>query len=151
MHGHVRTTTGHEPIVMIKVGVYGPLLTLIDRAHTNDDGSYSVDVSAGDTVTVRFDTHPSLNNADDWRPSPATDVVADDTVPLGRHLVPVGEFADTARGIDVIRRLPHGLGRGGAGVRRPRRDPAVPDQAEHRVPPATRVALLEHFTELTDA
>ncbi|WP_254401559.1 hypothetical protein [Streptomyces sp. AC555_RSS877] len=33
---------------------------------------------AGETVTVRFDTHHSLNNADDWQPSLVTDVVADD-------------------------------------------------------------------------
>ncbi|MFF0087872.1 hypothetical protein ACFYR1_50980 [Streptomyces canus] len=29
-------------------------------------------------------------------------MVADDAVPLDRHLVPVGQFADTARGIDVL-------------------------------------------------
>lgn len=102
MHGHVRVLTGDEPIFMIKVSVYRPDLTPIDRAYTNDDGSYSVDVPAGETVTVRFDTHHSLNNADDWQPSLVTDVVADDAVPLDRHLVPVGQFADTARGIDVL-------------------------------------------------
>lgn len=102
MHGHVRTIKGDEPIFMIKVSVYGPDLKLIDRVYTNDDGSYSVDVPVGETVTVRFDTHHSLTNADTWQPSLVTDVVADDAVPLDRRLVPVGQFADTARGIDVL-------------------------------------------------
>ncbi|MFD6175056.1 hypothetical protein [Streptomyces coeruleorubidus] len=57
---------------------------------------------AGETVTVRFDTHHLLNNADSWQPSLVTEVVADDAVPLDRRLVPVGQFADTARGIDVL-------------------------------------------------
>ncbi|SNX66612.1 hypothetical protein SAMN06272735_8506 [Streptomyces sp. TLI_55] len=102
MHGHVRTVTGDEPIFMIKVSVYRPDLTFIDRAYTDDDGAYSVDVPAGETVTVRFDTHHSLTNADEWQPSLVTNVAADDTVPLDRRLVPVGHFADTARGIDIL-------------------------------------------------
>lgn len=102
MHGHVRSIKGDEPIFMIKVSVYGPDLTLINRDYTNDDGWYSVDVPAGEMVTVRFDTHHSLNNADSWQPSLVTDVVAGDAVPLDRRLVPVGQFADTTRGIDVL-------------------------------------------------
>ncbi|GAA2425081.1 hypothetical protein [Streptomyces coeruleofuscus] len=31
-----------------------------------------------------------------------TEVVTDDAVPLDRRLLPVGQFADTARGIDVL-------------------------------------------------
>ncbi|MCB5169688.1 carboxypeptidase regulatory-like domain-containing protein [Streptomyces bambusae] len=102
MYGHVRSITGDEPIFMIKVSVYHPDLTLVDHAYTSEDGSYSIAVAAGETVTVRFDTHHSLTNADSWQPSLLTDVVTDDTAPLDRRLVPVGQFADTARGIDVL-------------------------------------------------
>ncbi|MFE5399290.1 carboxypeptidase regulatory-like domain-containing protein [Streptomyces sp. NPDC056568] len=102
MRGHVRTVTGDEPIFMIKVSVHRPDLTLIDRAYTDEEGAYSVDVPAGEPVTVRFDTHHSLTNADEWQPSLATNLVPDGTVPLDRRLVPVGHFADTARGIDII-------------------------------------------------
>ncbi|MCG7205207.1 carboxypeptidase regulatory-like domain-containing protein [Streptomyces arenae] len=102
MRGHVRTVTGDEPIFMIKVSVHRPDLTLIDRAYTDEDGAYSVDVPAGETVTVRFDTHYSLTNADEWQPSLVANVVFDGTVPLDRRLVPVGHFADTARGIDIL-------------------------------------------------
>lgn len=31
---------------------------------------------AGETVTVRFDTHHSLNNAGSWQPSLVTEVIA---------------------------------------------------------------------------
>ncbi|AZM64255.1 MULTISPECIES: carboxypeptidase regulatory-like domain-containing protein [unclassified Streptomyces] len=147
MHGHVRTITGHEPIAMIEVSVYGPFLTLIDRAYTNDEGPYRVDVPAGETVGVRFDTHPSLDNADDWQPS----LVTDDTVPLDRHLVPVGESADTARGIDVITAFLMASAVEG------------PEYAAHAATRLSRIkqstvflqrtqaTLLEHLTELTHA
>ncbi|MFF7044158.1 carboxypeptidase regulatory-like domain-containing protein [Streptomyces massasporeus] len=149
MYGHVRTTTRDEPISMIKVSVNRADLTLIDHAYT--DGSYSVDVPAGETVTVRFDTHHSLNNADSWQPSLVTEVIADDAVPLDRHLVPVGQFADTARGIDIL----------AAGLLAS----AVegPEYAAHATTRLPRIkqdtlflqhiqaALLEHFTEQTDA
>ena len=145
MHGHVRIITGDAPIFMIKVSVYRPDLTLIDRAYTNDDGSYSVDVPAGETVTVRFDTHHSLNNADDWQPSLVTDVVADDAVPLDRRLVPVGQFADTARAFLVASAV------------------EGPEYAAHAMTRLSQIkqntlllqhiqaALLQHFTEQADA
>jgi hypothetical protein len=151
MHGHVRTITGDEPISMIKVSVYRPDLTLIDHAFTGDDGSYSVDVPAGETVTVRFDTHHSLNNADSWQPSLVTEVVADDAVPLDRRLVPVGQFADTARGLDVL--AANLLASAVEG----------PEYAAHATTRLSRIkqdtlflqhiqaALLEHFTKQADA
>ncbi|WP_328834716.1 carboxypeptidase regulatory-like domain-containing protein [Streptomyces europaeiscabiei] len=151
MHGHVRTITGDEPIFMIKVSVYRPDLTLIEHAYTNDVGSYSVDVPAGQTVTVRFDTHHSLNNADGWQPSLVADVVADDAVPLDRRLVPVGQFADTARGIDVLAAFLLASAVEG------------PQYAAHATTRLSQIkqntlflqhiqaALLQHFTEQADA
>ncbi|MFG3516990.1 MULTISPECIES: carboxypeptidase regulatory-like domain-containing protein [Streptomyces] len=151
MHGHVRTITGDEPIFMIKISVYRPNLTLIDHAYTNDDGSYNVDVPASETVTIRFDTHHSLNNADSWQPSLITDVVADDVVPLDRRLVPVGQFADTARGIDVLAAFLLASAVEG------------PEYAAHAMTRLSQIkqntlylqhvqtALLRHFTEQADA
>ncbi|MEU4466324.1 carboxypeptidase regulatory-like domain-containing protein [Streptomyces sp. NPDC024017] len=151
MYGHVRSITRDEPISMIKVSVYRPDLTLMDHAYTNDDGSYSVDVPAGETVTVRFDTHHSLNNADSWQPSLVTEVVADDAVPLDRHLVPVGQFADTARGIDVLAASLLASAVEG------------PEYAAHAMTRLSQIkqdtlfrqhieaALMEHFKEQTDA
>ncbi|MDQ0688697.1 hypothetical protein QFZ56_007660 [Streptomyces achromogenes] len=97
MHGHVRTITGDKPISMIKVSVYRPDLALIACASASADGSYSVDVPAGERVMVRFDTHHSLDPADSRQPSLVTEVVVDGTVPLDHHLVPWAQFADTAR------------------------------------------------------
>ncbi|MEV5492268.1 carboxypeptidase regulatory-like domain-containing protein [Streptomyces bobili] len=151
MHGHVRTITGDEPIFMIKVSVYRPDLTLIGHAYTNDDGSYSVDVPASATVTIRFDTHYSLNNADSWQPSLVTDLVADDAVPLDRRMVPVGQFADTARGIDVLAAFLLASAVEG------------PEYAAHATTRLSQIkqntlflqhvqaALLRHFTEQADA
>ncbi|MFE1285842.1 carboxypeptidase regulatory-like domain-containing protein [Streptomyces sp. NPDC058751] len=151
MHGHVRTITGDEPIFMIKVSVYRPDLTFIDRAFTDNDGSYSVEVPAGERVTVRFDTHHSLNNADSWQPSLVTDAVADDAVPLDRRLVPVGQFADTARGIDVLAAFLLASAVEG------------PEYAAHATNRLSQIkqntlllqhvqaALLQHFTEQADA
>ncbi|MFD5270401.1 carboxypeptidase regulatory-like domain-containing protein [Streptomyces sp. NPDC058335] len=151
MHGHVKAITGDEPIFMIKVSVYRPDLTLIGHAYTNDDGSYSVDVPASETVTIRFDTHYSLNNADSWQPSLATDVVADDAVPLDRRLVPVGQFADTACGIDVLAAFLLASAVEG------------PEYAAHATTRLSQIkqntlflehvqaALLRHFTEQADA
>ncbi|GGR00835.1 carboxypeptidase-like regulatory domain-containing protein [Streptomyces pilosus] len=151
MHGHVRSITGHEPIGMIKVSVYRPDLTLVDRVFTDDDGSYSVDVPVGETVTVRFDTHHSLNNADDWHPSLVTDMIAGGAVPLDRHLVSVGRFADTARGIDVL--AAYLLASAVEG----------PEYAAHATTRLSQIkqntlflqhiqsALLQHFTERADA
>ncbi|MFI9047296.1 carboxypeptidase regulatory-like domain-containing protein [Streptomyces sp. NPDC053427] len=102
MYGHVRTVTGNEPIFMIKVSVYRPDLTLIDHAYTNNDGYYSVEIPAGESVTVRFDTHHTLNNARSWQPSLVANVITDDHVPLDRYLVPAGQFADTTTGVDVL-------------------------------------------------
>lgn len=102
MYGHVRTVTGNEPIFMIKVSVYRPDLTLIDHAYTDNDGYYSVEVPAGESVSVRFDTHRTLNNARSWQPSLVTNVIAADDAPLDRYLVPAGHFADTTTGVDVL-------------------------------------------------
>ncbi|SED98243.1 hypothetical protein [Streptomyces sp. TLI_105] len=151
MHGHVRTVSGDEPIFMIKVSVYRPDLTLIDHVYTDDDGAYSVDVPAGETVTVRFDTHYSLTNADEWQPSLVTNAVADDTAPLDRRLVPVGHFADTARGIDILAAF-----LAASAVEEP-------EYAAHATTRLTQLkqnnlflnhiqtALLQHFTEQGDA
>ncbi len=80
---------------MIEVSVHRPDLTLIDRAHTDDDGSYGVDVPAGETVTVQFDTPHSLDNTESRQPSPVTEAVAGDAVPLDRRPAPVCQFTDT--------------------------------------------------------
>ncbi|MDX3523373.1 carboxypeptidase regulatory-like domain-containing protein [Streptomyces scabiei] len=98
----MRTISDNTPISMIKVSVYRPDLTLIGKAYTDDEGYYSVDIPRGESVTVRFDTHHTLNNAEDWQPSLVANVIADSSEPLDRHLAPAGQFADTTTGVDVL-------------------------------------------------
>jgi hypothetical protein len=41
----------------------------VAHAFTSEDGKYVMSVAKGKPITVRFDTHFSLNNAKDWHPS----------------------------------------------------------------------------------
>ncbi|WP_328929501.1 carboxypeptidase regulatory-like domain-containing protein [Streptomyces sp. NBC_00190] len=102
MFGHVRSLHDKDPILMIKVSVYRGDLTAIDHVFTNDEGRYDVEIPAGATVTVRFDTHHSLNNAEDWQPSVVANVVASDDTPLDRYLVRRGHDSDAVSAMDAL-------------------------------------------------
>ncbi|WP_260474109.1 carboxypeptidase regulatory-like domain-containing protein [Streptomyces sp. WAC 04229] len=86
---------------MIKVSVYRDR-TLIEKAYTSDEGRYSVDVPRGELVTVRFDTHHSLTNAEDWHPSVVTNVIADDESPINRYLLKSGHGVDPESAMDAL-------------------------------------------------
>ncbi|MEV0375485.1 carboxypeptidase regulatory-like domain-containing protein [Streptomyces sp. NPDC050636] len=102
MYGHARTITDHKPIPMIKVSVYRNDLSLIRHSYTNDEGRYDVEIPQGESVTVRFDTHYSLNNATDWHPSVVVNVIAGDDVSLDRYLLRNGQDADHASAMDAL-------------------------------------------------
>ncbi|MGC9497248.1 carboxypeptidase regulatory-like domain-containing protein [Streptomyces sp. WG7] len=97
----MRAVIDNEPIAMIKVSVYRDR-TLIDKTYTNDEGRYSAEVPEGELVTVRFDTHHSLTNAEDWHPSVVANVVADDRIPLDRLLLKTGHGADAESAVDAL-------------------------------------------------
>lgn len=101
MYGHVRTVTKKQPIPMIKVSVYRDL-ALVEHTYTDTEGRYDLAIPAGDTVTVRFDTHETLNNAQDWHPSVTANVVASDEVPFDRYLLPTGHAADENSAVDAL-------------------------------------------------
>jgi hypothetical protein len=67
IRGQVRNYDG-SPIFMIKVSVYRGA-RLAEHGYTDDEGYYSLSLPAGEPVTVRFDTHPTLNNSRMWHPS----------------------------------------------------------------------------------
>lgn len=101
MHGRVRAVIDKEPIAMIKVSVYRDR-TLIEKAYTDDEGRYGVDVPKGELVTVRFDTHYSLTNAEEWHPSVVANVIADDESPLDRYLLKSGHGVDPESAMDAL-------------------------------------------------
>ncbi|WP_406389679.1 carboxypeptidase regulatory-like domain-containing protein [Streptomyces sp. NBC_00887] len=101
MYGHVRAITKKQPIHMIKVSVYRDT-ALVDHAYTDTEGRYDLAIPAGDTVTVRFDTHETLNNARDWHPSVVANVVASDGVPFDRYLLPTGHAAAEDSSVDAL-------------------------------------------------
>ncbi|MFE7278315.1 carboxypeptidase regulatory-like domain-containing protein [Streptomyces sp. NPDC057623] len=101
MYGQVRAVIDKAPIAMIKVSVYRDR-TLLDKTYTNDEGRYSVEVPKGAVVTVRFDTHHSLTNAEDWHPSVVANVIADDESPLDRLLLKSGHGVDPESAVDAL-------------------------------------------------
>ncbi|WP_328428209.1 carboxypeptidase regulatory-like domain-containing protein [Streptomyces sp. NBC_00443] len=102
MFGHVRAVSDNSPIFMIKVSVYRSDLTEIDHVFTDEEGQYSVAIAAGETVTVRFDTHHSLTNAEDWQPSVVTNAITSDGTPLDRCLLPTGQDFGAASNMDAL-------------------------------------------------
>ncbi|MGN9796299.1 carboxypeptidase regulatory-like domain-containing protein [Streptomyces sp. OZ13] len=102
MFGHVRAIDDKKPIFMIKVSVYRGDLSLIDRAYTDEEGRYEVEIPEGETVTVGFDTHSSLTNANDWQPSVVANVIASDEAALDRCLMRRGQAVDEASAMDAL-------------------------------------------------
>lgn len=102
MFGQVRAISDSSPIFMIKVSVYRKDLTEIDHVFTDEEGRYSVAIAAGETVTVRFDTHHSLTNALDWQPSVVANVITSDETPLDRYLLPTGQDFGAASSMDAL-------------------------------------------------
>ncbi|MGW1615949.1 carboxypeptidase regulatory-like domain-containing protein [Streptomyces sp. NPDC002285] len=101
MFGQVNAITTQQPIAMIKVSVYRDL-TLVEHTFTDTEGRYDLTISAGDVVTVRFDTHETLNNAHAWHPSVVANVVASDEVPFDRYLLPTGHGAAEDSAVDAL-------------------------------------------------
>ncbi|MFH8504821.1 carboxypeptidase regulatory-like domain-containing protein [Streptomyces flaveolus] len=102
MFGQVRAISNNSPINMIKVSVYRSDLTEIEHIFTDEEGLYSVAIAAGEMVTVRFDTHHSLTNAEDWQPSVAVNVITSDSTPLDRLLLPTGQDFGAASNMDAL-------------------------------------------------
>jgi hypothetical protein len=98
--GMVQSGNG-APVHMIKVTIYRDDREL-DHAFTGEDGKYAVSVATGKPVTVRFDTHFSLNNAKDWHPSVVANVSATKDVVVDRVLLRVGHGDDFTTFIDAL-------------------------------------------------
>jgi hypothetical protein len=62
----------------------------VAHAFTSKDGKYVMSVAKGKPITVRFDTHFSLNNAKDWHPSVVANISAMKDVAVDRVLLRVG-------------------------------------------------------------
>ncbi|MFF3941099.1 carboxypeptidase regulatory-like domain-containing protein [Streptomyces phaeofaciens] len=101
MYGHVRSVTDRQPVPLIEVSVHRDGI-VVDHTHTDTEGRYDLAVPAGDLVTVRFDTHPTLTNAEDWHPSVVANVVASDKVALDRYLLATGHGATEASAVDAL-------------------------------------------------
>lgn len=153
MFGHVRAIDDKKPIFMIKVSVYRGDLSLIDRAYTDEEGRYEMEIPEGETVTIGFDTHYSLTNADDWQPSAIANVIASDETPLDRYLMRRGQAVDEASAMDALNGYLLAAATTNAGA-----DAAYAATAENRLSmlkqhspilQALQQKLLEHFGKQT--
>jgi hypothetical protein len=100
VYGQVRSRES-APIFMIKVSVYRDT-KLLAHGYTGNDGRYSVSVPAGEPVTVRFDTHPTLNNSRDWHPSVIASLEAGKDIVLDCLLVKVGTTGGEAADLNAL-------------------------------------------------
>jgi hypothetical protein len=86
---------------MIKISVYRST-HLVGKDYTRDDGSYRIWVPAGDPITVRFDTHPTLTNAREWHPSVVANLEAEKGISLDRRLLKVGTTGGEEADLDAL-------------------------------------------------
>src|SRR5215207_4873803 len=98
--GMVQTGDG-APIHMIKVTIYREDRE-VAHAFTEEGGKYVMSVAKGKPITVRFDTHFSLNNAKDWHPSVVANVSAMKDVAVDRVLLRVGHGDGFTAFIDAL-------------------------------------------------
>ena len=98
--GTVHATDG-QPIFMIQVGVYRDSREL-DHVFTDNDGKYKTSAPSGSPITIRFDTHETLNNAADWHPSVVANIDATKDISLDRILARVGTSTDAETSIDAL-------------------------------------------------
>ena len=89
------------PINMIKVTLYRDAHEL-NHAFTAEDGKYAMTVPKGKPITVRFDTHLTLNNSLDWHPSVVANVGATQDVSVDRILLRVGHADSNTYSIDAL-------------------------------------------------
>ena len=105
LSGTVRGFNGN-PINMIEVTAYRGDAEL-DHGFTSEAGVYQLKVPEGGPVTLRFDTHYSLTNANEWHPSVVTNIDGGKDIGLDRVLLRVGEGDSFATAIDALAAYEH--------------------------------------------
>lgn len=100
MFGQVRGFDG-KPIFMIKVSVYSNL-RLINKHYTDDEGKYSVEVPEGELISIKFDTHSTLNNAHDWHPSVVANLIYREGVSQDRYLLGTQQGLTEVAAVDAL-------------------------------------------------
>ena len=104
--GIVRSIIDGTPINMIQVTIYGYHEDReLKHVFTGEDGKYAVSFpppSGKQPVIVRFDTHWSLTNANEWNPSVVVNVEVTKNTTVDRSLLPVGAEVGYAPDIDAL-------------------------------------------------
>ena len=90
-----------SPIMTIKVTVYRDKGEL-DHVFTGPDGRYTIAVSAGEAISIRFDTHTTITNSREWHPSVVANIEAKSDVSLDRFLMRVGYVDSETAAVDAL-------------------------------------------------
>ena len=100
MSGQVR---GYDlkPIIRIKVTAYRDKQELA-HAFTDAEGRYAIEVQAGKLMTIRFDTHPTLTNVNEWHPSVVANIEAKKDMSLDRFLMRAGFVDSETAAVDAL-------------------------------------------------
>jgi hypothetical protein len=100
LSGQVRGYNGN-PIEQIEVTVYHDR-SPVTHVYTDAEGKYSVAVPTGEPITVRFDTHWSLNNSRSWHPSVVANLDSKKDISLDRLLMGVGMGESETAAVDAL-------------------------------------------------
>ena len=75
----------------------------LTHGFTGEDGKYIVSFPSDQRpVIVRFDTHATLTNANEWNPSVVVNVDTNKNTTVDRNLLPVGAETGYAPDIDAL-------------------------------------------------
>jgi hypothetical protein len=100
--GQVKDLHDQAPAFMIKVSIYRDD-KFVAKEYTNDDGKYGIhDIPVGAPITVLFDTHQTLNNAENWHPSVIANIEAKQNLELNHFVTRVGTFLSDTAVVDAL-------------------------------------------------
>ena len=95
-----------KPIYLIQVSAWVvddyTNLREVDRAYTNEGGMYKLSVLPGKPISIRFDTHWSLVNVNEWHPAVIPNIDAEQDTVLNRFLMRVGTTRGSIAEIDAL-------------------------------------------------
>lgn len=89
------------PIFNIKVSAYSDWEHL-GHAFTDENGKYQLSIPSNSTISLCFDTNPSLTNAKEWHPSVVANLDARQDIEINRFLTRVGTSDGAMADIDVL-------------------------------------------------
>ncbi|PGM06391.1 hypothetical protein [Bacillus thuringiensis] len=89
------------PIFNIRVSAYNDW-EYLGHAYTDEFGKYHFSIPSNSTISICFDTHPSITNAKEWHPSVVSNIDARQDILLNRFLFRVGTSNGPRTDVDAL-------------------------------------------------